>query len=45
MHEPVFHPGPGTGLARATQTKQVVHIAEVRAEQAYTERDPVWSKN
>jgi GAF domain-containing protein len=41
MREPVFHPGPGTGLGRAAQTKQVVHIADVRADRAYTERDPL----
>ena len=41
MSKPVFHPGPGTGLARTAQTKQVVHIADVTAEQAYAERDPL----
>jgi GAF domain-containing protein len=41
MSKPVFHPGPGTGLARAAQTKQVVHIADVTTEQAYAERDPL----
>ncbi len=41
MREPVFHPGPGTGLARAAQTKQVVHIADVTTEQTYAERDPL----
>jgi GAF domain-containing protein len=40
MREPVFHPGPGTGLGRTARTKQVVHVADVTAEQAYTERDP-----
>src|SRR5262249_46358218 len=41
MREPVFHPGAGTGLGRAAQTKQVVHIADVTADRAYTERDPL----
>ena len=39
MREPLFHPGPGTGLGRTARTKQVVHVADARAEQAYTERD------
>jgi GAF domain-containing protein len=39
MREPVFRPGPGTGLGRAAQTKQVVHVADATAERAYTERD------
>jgi GAF domain-containing protein len=41
MREPVFHPGPGTGLGRAAQTKRVVHIADVTTEPAYAERDPL----
>src|SRR5262249_48185199 len=41
MREPVFSPGAGTGLGRAAQTKQVVHIADVTADRAYTERDPL----
>src|SRR5262249_39990646 len=40
MREPVFHPGAGTGLGRVAQTKQVVHIADVTADPAYTEPDP-----
>jgi GAF domain-containing protein len=39
--EPVVHPGPQTGLGRITMTKQPIHIADVTAEQAYTERDPL----
>jgi signal transduction histidine kinase len=35
------HPGPGTGLGRAVRTKQAVHIADVTAEPAYRERDPM----
>src|SRR5262245_14341851 len=37
----LVHPGPGTGLGRAVQTKQAVHIADVTAERAYRERDPM----
>src|SRR5262245_8772515 len=33
--------GPGTGLGRAVRTKQAVHIADVTAEPAYRERDPM----
>src|SRR5262249_11917120 len=33
-------PGPGTGLYRVASTKQVVHIADIRAEQPYLEREP-----
>jgi GAF domain-containing protein/CheY-like chemotaxis protein/anti-sigma regulatory factor (Ser/Thr protein kinase) len=39
--EPVVRPGPGTGLGRVARTKQVVHVADLRAEQAYVERDPM----
>src|ERR1700712_3774407 len=39
MRQPLFHPGSGTGLGRTARTKQVVHVADVTAEQAYTERD------
>jgi GAF domain-containing protein/anti-sigma regulatory factor (Ser/Thr protein kinase) len=35
------HPGPGTGLGRVVRTKQVVHVADIVAEQAYGERDPM----
>ena len=38
---PVIHPSPGSGLARLTQTKQVVHIADIKAEPAYISGDPV----
>jgi GAF domain-containing protein len=37
----LIHPGPGTGLGRAVHTKQAVHIADVTAEPAYRERDPI----
>jgi GAF domain-containing protein len=38
-HAPL-RPGPGSGLGRLAATKQVVHIADMMAEQAYIERDP-----
>jgi GAF domain-containing protein len=37
----LVHPGPGTGLGRAVRTKHAVHIADVTAEPAYRERDPM----
>src|SRR5262249_11636024 len=37
---PVFRPGPGTGLDRAVLSKQAVQIADLRAEQPYREGDP-----
>ncbi|MET0630204.1 MAG: GAF domain-containing protein [Xanthobacteraceae bacterium] len=39
--EPFVRPGPGTGLGRMAATRQVVHFADARAEQAYRERDPL----
>ena len=41
MREPLIHPGPTTGLVRARYTKSVVHIADVMAEPAYAEREPI----
>ena len=41
QREPLIRPGPGTGLARVAKTKQVVHVGDVRAEEAYTQRDPL----
>jgi GAF domain-containing protein len=37
----LVHPVPRTGLGRAVRTKQAVHIADVTAEPAYRERDPM----
>jgi len=34
--------GPNTAFARATETKQTVHILDVKAEPAYIEREPVF---
>ena len=33
--------GPNTGLGRLAATKEIVHIADVTAEKAYVERDPL----
>src|SRR5262249_15876503 len=41
QREPVIRPGPGTGLGRVAKTKQVIHVADVRAEETYIERDPL----
>jgi GAF domain-containing protein len=41
MREPLIHPGPSTGLVRAKHTRSVVHIADVMAEPAYAEREPI----
>ena len=39
--EPVVQPGPRTGFGRVIQTKQAVHIVDVRVDPAYAERDPL----
>ena len=39
--DPVVRPGPRSGLGRIALTKQVVHIVDVTADQAYIERDPL----
>src|SRR5262249_36146138 len=36
-----IRPGPPSALGRMMRTKQVVHIADIRAEEAYAERDPL----
>src|ERR1043166_2017059 len=36
--EPI-HPGPHTAIGRAIETKKPVHIADIRADRAYAERD------
>jgi GAF domain-containing protein len=38
--EPVVHPGPKNPLGRVAITKQLQHIADIRTEEAYIERDP-----
>jgi GAF domain-containing protein len=35
-----IRPGPNTGLGRITKTKQMVHVADIRAEQVYVDGDP-----
>jgi GAF domain-containing protein len=37
-----IHPGPGTGLGRIARTKQLVHVADITAEQSYIDRDPLF---
>src|SRR6516162_9586646 len=36
-----FLPGVATGLGRLASTKRVVHVADLKAEQAYLDRDPL----
>src|SRR5262250_279267 len=36
-----FSAGPATGLGRLARTKRVVHVADLKAEQAYLDRDPL----
>jgi signal transduction histidine kinase len=43
--EPVIHPGPSTAMGRLLKTRQVVHIEDAMAEQAYVEGDPVRRAN
>ncbi|HEU0081880.1 MAG TPA: GAF domain-containing protein, partial [Bradyrhizobium sp.] len=43
--EPVIHPGPNTAMGRVLRTRQVVHIEDAMAEQAYIEGDPVRRAN
>jgi hypothetical protein len=37
----LINPGPGTGLGRVVRAKQVVHVADITAEPAYQDRDPM----
>jgi two-component system NtrC family sensor kinase len=37
----LFRPGPGLPFARAATTLQAVHVADMRTEQAYVDRDPI----
>ena len=39
--ESTIRPGSASGLGRIAATRQVVHIADIRAEQAYADRDPL----
>jgi GAF domain-containing protein len=38
--EPIFHPAAGTVLGRLVATRRVVHIADVRSENAYAGHNP-----
>ena len=38
---PVIHPSPDTGVGRVAQTKQVVHIDDIKAEPSYRAGNPV----
>ena len=40
QRDPVFKPAPNVPLARVARTKQAEHIADIRMEQGYIERDP-----
>jgi adenylate cyclase len=40
QHEPI-RATPNTGLGRVARTRQVVHIPDLKAEPAYTEREPL----
>ena len=37
----VFRPGPGLIIARALRTRQTVHVADMRAERPYFDRNPM----
>ena len=37
--DPILRAGPGTAIRRSFQTKQVVQVADIMAEKAYSERD------
>ena len=38
--EPMIHPSPETPLRRLARTQEIVHVADIRTEQAYIEREP-----
>ena len=38
--EPMIHPSPETPLRRLARTHEIVHVADIRTEQAYIEREP-----
>ena len=40
--EPIIYPGPELPLGRVARTRQIVHIADVRTEQAYIEGEPTF---
>jgi GAF domain-containing protein len=40
--EPLIYPGPELPLGRLARTRQIVHIADIRTEQAYVEGSPTF---
>jgi GAF domain-containing protein len=40
--QPLIHPGPELPLGRLAHTGQIVHIADIRTEQAYVEGEPTF---
>jgi two-component system NtrC family sensor kinase len=40
--DPIIHPGPELPLGRITRTRQIVHVADIRTEQAYIEGSPTF---
>jgi GAF domain-containing protein len=36
-----FRPGPKVPLGRAIRTKQIIHVADIREDESYLERDPL----
>jgi GAF domain-containing protein len=41
-HRGPHRPGPSTVLSRVLRAKQVIHISDITADQAYIERDPLF---
>src|SRR6516165_10504801 len=40
--DPLVRPGPGTALSRLVNTKKVVHVPDITADQAYIDRNPLF---
>src|SRR5262249_35140687 len=40
--DPLIHPTPGSALSRLVTTKNVVHIPDITADQAYIDRNPMF---
>jgi GAF domain-containing protein len=40
--QPIIHPGPELPLGRLAHTSRIVHIADIRREQAYVEGEPTF---
>jgi GAF domain-containing protein len=38
--DPIVRAGPGTAIRRSTKAKQAIQIPDIKAEKAYSERDP-----